>query len=95
MTHLYALGQSVSLAVQVGIGRNTTGLYKVTKLLPPLGVEFQYRIRSEGEAHERVVVEHQIKAVRPKEPGTRAGAASALSSETAAVFAKPSTTEDL
>jgi hypothetical protein len=78
MAHLYAVGQSVSLAAQLGIGRNTTGVYKVTKLLPPLGVELQYRIRSEGEAHERVVVEHQIKAARPKELNTKAGA---LSSE--------------
>ena len=39
------------------------GVFTVTRLLPPLGVELQYRIKSETEAHERVAVEQELRAV--------------------------------
>jgi hypothetical protein len=60
--HIYSIGQSVTLGAGARIYSNPT-VYTVTGLLPPLGVEFQYRIRGECEAHERVVVEHTIKAL--------------------------------
>jgi hypothetical protein len=39
------------------------GVFTVTRLLPPLGAEFQYRIKSETEAPERVAVEQELRAV--------------------------------
>ena len=52
--HIYSIGQQVSLD---GSGRTYLKLadvFTVTRLLPPVGVELQYRIKSETEAHERV-----------------------------------------
>jgi hypothetical protein len=40
----------------------------VTKLLPPVGAELQYRIKSEGEAHERVATEHELQAMEFEKP---------------------------
>jgi hypothetical protein len=61
--HIYSIGQQVSLD---GPGRTylkLAGVFTVTRLLPPLGAEFQYRIKSETEAHERVAVEHELRVV--------------------------------
>ena len=38
-------------------------IFTVTRLLPPLDVELQYRIKSETEAHERVAVEQELRVV--------------------------------
>ena len=86
--HIYSIGQSVSLGAKAGIHLNPTGIYTVTRLLPPLGAEFQYRIRSEPEAHERVVVEHQIKAVEPTKTSAAAESQLTRASEIARVFAE-------
>jgi hypothetical protein len=59
----YSIGQQVSLD---GPGRTylkLAGVFTVTRLLPPLGVELQYRIKSEIEAHERVAVEQELRVV--------------------------------
>ncbi|MGI8570621.1 MAG: hypothetical protein ACR2KT_17030 [Methylocella sp.] len=40
--------------------------------MPPLGAELQYRIKSEGEAHERVASEHELQ-VELKKPIVAAG----------------------
>jgi hypothetical protein len=61
--HIYSVGQQVSLD---GPGRTylkLAGVFTVTRLLPPLGMEFQYRIKSETEAHERVAVEQELRVV--------------------------------
>jgi hypothetical protein len=61
--HIYSIGQQVSLD---GPGRTylkVAGVFTVTRLLPPLGVELQYRIKSETEAHERVAVEQELRVV--------------------------------
>ena len=61
--HIYSIGQQVSLD---GSGRTYLKLaevFTVTRLLPPLGVELQYRIKSETEAHERVAVEQELRVV--------------------------------
>jgi hypothetical protein len=85
--HIYSIGQSVSLAAKSGIHVNPTGIYTVTRLLPPIGVEFQYRIRSMREAHERVVVEHQINAAEPTKTSAEAEIVLTRASEIARVFA--------
>jgi hypothetical protein len=61
--HIYSIGQQVSLD---GPGRTymkLVGVFTVTRLLPPLGVELQYRIKSETEAHERVAAEQELRVV--------------------------------
>src|ERR1700730_6795160 len=40
-----------------------SGVYKVTQLLPPEGGDYQYRIKSADELHERVVKESQLNRV--------------------------------
>ncbi|MGH7001858.1 MAG: hypothetical protein ACREEA_10170, partial [Stellaceae bacterium] len=44
----------------LGIYLRRAGVFTVTKLLPPLGAELQYRVKSEGEVHERVASEHEL-----------------------------------
>lgn len=61
--HIYSIGQHVSFDKQVGTYLKRAGVFTVTKLLPPLGAELQYRIKSEGEAHERVATEHELQAM--------------------------------
>ncbi|MGH6847069.1 MAG: hypothetical protein ACREC0_06435 [Methylocella sp.] len=58
--HIYSIGQQVSFNGRLGIYLKRAGVFTVTKLLPPLGAELQYRIKSEGEAHERVASEHEL-----------------------------------
>jgi hypothetical protein len=42
---------------------STSGVYKITRLLPPEGDDFQYKIKSTAEPHERVVRESQLARV--------------------------------
>ncbi len=37
-----------------------SGVYRITQLLPPEGDDFQYKIKSAAEPHERVVKESQL-----------------------------------
>jgi hypothetical protein len=52
--HIYSVGQQVSFGGRVVTYLKRTGVFTITKLLPPLGAALQYRIKSAGEAHERV-----------------------------------------
>jgi hypothetical protein len=58
--HIYSVGQQVSFGGRVVTCLKRTGVFTITKLLPPLGAELQYRIKSAGEAHERVASEHEL-----------------------------------
>ena len=59
-THKYSIGQSVRYT-SGPFGRfGASGSFKVVKLLPPEGDEQQYRIKSMGEAFERVAKESQL-----------------------------------
>jgi hypothetical protein len=61
--HKFKVGQSVSF-MSGPFGRSrTTDIYKITQLLPPEGDDYQYRIKSAGEPHERVVKESQLDCV--------------------------------
>lgn len=62
-SHIYSVGQHVSFDKRIGTYLKRAGIFTITKLLPPLGAELQYRIKSEGEAHERVASEHELQAV--------------------------------
>jgi hypothetical protein len=58
--HKFKIGQSVSFT-SAPFGRGgASGIYKVTQLLPPEGRDYQYRIKSANEPHERVVKESQL-----------------------------------
>lgn len=58
--HKYTLGQSVRYT-SGPFGRfGATGSFKVVRLLPLEGDEHQYRIKSSGEAFERVAKESQL-----------------------------------
>jgi len=58
--HKFKVGQSVSFTSGPFGRGGTNGIYKVTQLLPPEGDDFQYRIKSASEPHERVVKESQL-----------------------------------
>ena len=57
--HKFKIGQSVIYASPFGRG-DASGAYKIVKLLPPEGDDFQYKIKSNDEPHERVVKESQL-----------------------------------
>jgi hypothetical protein len=60
--HKFWVGQLVQLAP--AISRNVLGgAYEVTKQLPESGDEFEYRIKSKNEPHERVVRESELQGV--------------------------------
>jgi hypothetical protein len=56
--HKFKVGQLVRYT-----SYGASGVYKITQLLPPVGDEPQYRIKSENEPHERVVKESMLKGV--------------------------------
>jgi hypothetical protein len=61
-THKFRLGQVVQLAP--AISRNVHGgSYEITKQLPESGGEFEYRIKSVNEPHERVARESKLQGV--------------------------------
>jgi hypothetical protein len=54
--HRFKVGQTV-----IYLGRErASGTYKITHLMPPEGGDFQYRIRSANEPHDRVVKESDL-----------------------------------
>ncbi len=59
-THKFRVGETVHLTAGIYVRGRTTGIYKVTQLLPSDGDEQQYRIKSENEPHERVAKQSQL-----------------------------------
>jgi hypothetical protein len=58
-SHKFRIGEAV--IVKPAINRNVPGgVYTVTKQLPHNGREFEYRIKSAGEEHERVARESEL-----------------------------------
>ena len=57
--HKFRVGQSVSFTPGLP-GGGPGGVYKITQLLPPEGDDFQYKIKSAAEPHERVARESQL-----------------------------------
>ena len=57
-SHKFQIGDAVLLT---SASRNVPGgIYEVTKLLPHNGSEFEYRIKSASEEHERVARESEL-----------------------------------
>jgi hypothetical protein len=69
---LFDIGQAVRLKGGVGLGPKTGEIYRVTATLPPKGNSLQYRIRSEGESHERVVTEDSLERIAASAPDSGA-----------------------
>jgi hypothetical protein len=59
-THKYSIGQNVRYTAGPFSRFGASGSFKIVKLLPPEGDEQQYRIKSAGEAFERVAKESQL-----------------------------------
>lgn len=62
--HLYVIGETVALRQRWGVAALKTARACVVKAtLPPLGDSLQYRIKCEGEPHERIALEDDL--IRP------------------------------
>lgn len=59
-SHKYSLGQTVRYIAGPISRVNDSDTFKIVKLLPLDGDEHQYRIKSTGEAFERVAKESQL-----------------------------------
>lgn len=59
-THKFSIGQTVRYTAGPYSRLGASGTFKIVKLLPPDGDEQQYRIKSPGEAFERVAKESQL-----------------------------------
>jgi hypothetical protein len=59
-SHLYHVGETVILDSRAGYFLKPDTAFTIIAQLPPLGSDLQYRIKSMGERHERVVLEHQL-----------------------------------
>lgn len=59
-THKYRVGETVYYTSPTFGRAAATGSYTVVRLLPSEGDEHQYRIKSSGEAFERVAKESQL-----------------------------------
>jgi len=57
--HRFALGQAVRL--KGGFAQRAA--CRITRTLPPLGETPQYRIRNDGESHERLASQNELEAV--------------------------------
>ena len=55
--HKFKIGQLVYYRAE-----SASGTYQITQLLPPEGDEYQYRIKSVREPHERVAKEHELRS---------------------------------
>ena len=57
--HKFKIGKLVYYRAE-----SASGTYQITQLLSPEGDEYQYRIKSVREPHERVAKEHELVAQR-------------------------------
>jgi hypothetical protein len=61
MPHKFNVGQMVRFQHSQGLPHTTaSGLYEVTKQLPERNGEFEYRVKSRNEPHERLVKENEL-----------------------------------
>jgi hypothetical protein len=71
--HIYSVGQLVSFDGRVRTYLKPAGVFAITKLLPPLGEELQYRIKNEREAHDRVATEQELQVAESEKSIDAAG----------------------
>jgi hypothetical protein len=71
-SHKFHIGESVML--KPAISRNVPGgVYEVIKQLPHNGREYEYRIKSANEEHERVAGEGELRKARAAGRGRQTG----------------------
>jgi hypothetical protein len=58
--HKFSVGQTVYFTAGPMGRAGASGVFKIVKLLPSEGDDYQYRIKSAGEAFERVAKESQL-----------------------------------
>jgi hypothetical protein len=58
--HKFKIGQSVNYTAGPYGSAGASNVYTITQLLPPEGDDFQYKIKSATEPHERVAKESQL-----------------------------------
>ncbi len=63
--HRFKAGQRVTLASGITSRRAASGGYVITRQLPERGGEFEYRIKSVSEPHERVARESELSRESP------------------------------
>ncbi|WP_075223173.1 hypothetical protein [Acuticoccus yangtzensis] len=61
--HLFEVGQTVRFRNRLDRPPGSAELFRVTRVLPPVGEALQYRIRNEAEPYERVVTEDRLDRV--------------------------------
>jgi len=61
--HRFAVGQPVRLKTRFGLAPKATETFHVTGTLPERDNSPQYRIRQDGERHERVTTEDFLEAI--------------------------------
>jgi len=74
--HRFGVGQTVVAPSGVRDALIPPGPYVIVRLLPPVGSEPHYRVKSSVDGHERALLEGQIRPVMP-EPAPEAQRASA------------------
>ncbi|WP_425106530.1 hypothetical protein [Ancylobacter sp.] len=75
----YSIGQSVRLLSRYrNPAQKLDEVYRITGLMPALGGSFQYRLRQNSEAFERVATEESLDLVRIEEPGQGASTAQSV-----------------
>ena len=67
VSHLYQVGELVVLDSRAGHFSKSDAAFTVRAQLPPLGSDFQYRIKSIDEPYERVALEHHLTRVSPRD----------------------------
>lgn len=69
LPHRFALGQWVRLKSRAGLPLRTPEAFRITGFMPPQHVVSQYRIRSDDERYERVVMEDELETIASPETG--------------------------
>jgi hypothetical protein len=67
-SHKYSVGQMVSFSPGSGSPSHFRGSYTIMRLLPGETQDWQYRVKCDHDAHERVVPESQRGATLVKSP---------------------------
>lgn len=66
-SHSYRVGEMVFLNAHAGFSVKSDIVFTVRAHLPPRGDALQYRIKSESEPYERVVMESQLTRVTSRD----------------------------
>lgn len=65
--HVFSVGDAVSLVPDLANSAQPKGMFRILRLLPPLGSAFQYRIQAAAGSQEMVVLERQLAPAVPLE----------------------------